>query len=181
MNRHLSISQTLTHAEQGRTELRFSFKNGRQKEAWAAAKPRPPGAYNRSTACLYQQTMRPVQCAHLRKRERFRPARSQQAELRSSGTKEEAVRRGCTPQREHEVVDQQRVHLLLSGHCSREASHSMPRLAQLLVVCKGHNLGRSNHCKRAQSAHTPLLVRGSRIEDRGSSWGEPHSPRGRIT
>ena len=31
-----------------------------------------------------KQTMRPVQCAHLRKRERFRRARSQQAEVRSN-------------------------------------------------------------------------------------------------
>ena len=84
MNRHLS-NQSHTHTCRTRQDgVALQLQEWAQKEAWAAAKPRPPGAYNRSTACLYQQTMRPVQCAHLRKRERFRRARSQQAEVRSN-------------------------------------------------------------------------------------------------
>ena len=78
MNRHRSITNSHIQYKAG-----VALQEWAQKEARAVAKPRPPGAYTRSTACWHQQTMRPVQYAHLRKRERFRRARNRQAEVRS--------------------------------------------------------------------------------------------------
>ena len=53
------------------------------------------------------------------------------------------------------LTDQQGLHLLRSGHSSRDASNSMPRLAQVLIVCKGQSLalGRTE-LQRAGSALT---------------------------
>ena len=82
-------------------------------------------------ACtLYQQAMRPVQCAHLRRRATFRRTRSRQADVRSNslvGPKKKLS--GDAAHRSANmivIVGQQRAHLLSALLAGSQPQHATP-------------------------------------------------------
>ena len=140
--------------------MRFSFKNGHRKRL---GQQRSPDHREHTIVRLLACTSKQCDLSNVRICESGKDSAVHAASrlkcgaIPCGGTKEEAVRRGCTPQREHEVVDRPAriASAVRSGHSSRDASNSMPRLAQVLIVCKGQSLalGRTE-LQRAGSALT---------------------------
>ena len=166
---HCSHTHTCRTRQDG---VALQLQEWAQKEAWAAAKPRPPGAYNRSTACLYQQTMRPVLCAHLRKRE-VRRARSQQAEVRSNSLV--GPKKKLSGEAAHRSAN---MRLSTSNECI--CCSVGTALVKPTTAC--HASPSSSSSAKGTAWAGATIASEHRVHTRRYySWGEPHSPRGRIT